>query len=1645
MFNINKAKKSSAHTNPVVGNKTMNISKKANARKVLLNSASRKFKTPLMVMALAFVMVVAGTSRADVDDYVATPPLLSDTTTPMIMLAMPNDHQLYYKAYTDWDDLDGDGTVENTYTHSVDYAGYFDSFKCYTHDGDSFTPVSLTATKYCTGQWSGNFLNWSTMTRMDEIRKVLYGGKRETDTASETVLERAFLPNDAHSFAKYYNGSDLYQLTPFTNASSSQPKINQDASDSGITICNTTDDNNRSGNSATENDPPIMKVVKGNYALWAAGERFQCTYRDDSRIATVGGSGVNGNSPSSLLQAYGNSPWSSEQVYKLEVLVKVCVSEALLGTEDCKQYPDNNYKPVGLLQDFGDDDSVHFGLVSGSYKKNKDGGVLRKNIGTISDEIYVDTNGRFRGSSGIIKTLNTFRIVNYQYSDGIYNDLDDCDWGMNSFSNGDCTNWGNPFAEILMECYRYYAGKTADSDFSANDSTILSGLSTQTWSDPLTADNACSKLNVIAFNASTISYDGNKLDKFSDLNASISAQAATKKVGDGENITGNDYFVGRIGAANNGLCTAKTVNDLGAVEGTCSDAPRLEGTYKVAGIAHHAHVNDIRTDLDGDQLVTTYGVTLSPALPEISLPVPNSDKVVTILPGCHNDSINGNCGLVDFKILKNYTLNGFGTRATGAFYVNWEDSEQGGDYDQDLSGILTYEISATSIQVTTEVVGQSTGDKIGLGYVLGGTVSDGFHAQSGINYYDEFECNTCESSDSAKTRTYNIGTSTAKLLEQPLYYAAKWGGFVDQGDIDPTLGEPIPDLDQEWDVLINATGEYGQDGIPDNYYYAVNPALLKSQLEAAVRDILARTSSGTAASVVTSTGAGEGAVYQALYNPRYDADSAVGNNNRSVTWVGTLHALFLDRYGELREDQVASGEPAGILTDDDPIVTIYYDQALGETMFQRYSVGSDGRRDTVIGSPEPVSQIDPIWSARDQLASLTNLTSNRTSYGALANSGRYIFTGIDDDGTGLIENDEVLPFVESTFDRDTTDYFRLLGLADANTDTDVDNLVNYIRGDETVSGFRNRTIEYDGNTSNGEEPWIFGDIVHSSPTVLSRPSMRYDLTFNDRTYRNFRNSMSDRRQVVFVGANDGMLHAFNSGFYDASSYGYITSKDGKVAHPLGTELWAYVPYNVLPHLKYLTEPNYPHVYYVDGEPQLFDVNDVWASDSAIDHPDDWGTILVVGMRFGGGEITVDPDSDKDGDFSDDLVLKSSYIIMDVTDPESPPEVIAELSAADLGYTVSKPTLVKFRRPSSANGAFDTPDTNEWFLVFGSGPTGSNAASRKYALDHAVSDKTAKVYAYNLRTRALQTFDTNVANAFIGGFTSADWNKDYQDDAVYFGIVSGDEAAPTGKLMRGTLSLSGSSLSISFSNLLGVTNQPFSAPPTVINDRSNNFWVYSGTGRFYTVEDNLSTATQTYYGIKDPDANVATGGNTVSVNDLVETTDINVFEGGAIERSGSSPVALNTGQSAETFSEVQSAVAEQSGWFYDLPNDRERNTTKAALAAESLVFTTYQPTGQQCDAEGTGYLYAPHFQTGLPAPYAPLDTDEDVTNLDGAELVNMGMPLGIGNPSSPTIYQDSDGTNRAIVQTSTGEIVNQQIQGAATKGHRQSWREIPITW
>jgi len=157
--------------------------------------------------------------------------------------------------------------------------------------------------------------------------------------------------------------------------------------------------------------------------------------------------------------------------------------------------------------------------------------------------------------------------------------------------------------------------------------------------------------------------------------------------------------------------------------------------------------------------------------------------------------------------------------------------------------------------------------------------------------------------------------------------------------------------------------------------------------------------------------------------------------------------------------------------------------------------------------------------------------------------------------------------------------------------------------------------------------WRLGDINHSTPAVVGPPSEDPRLMGDDdnnHSYAEFKNAYQDRRKVVYVGANDGMLHCF-----DVNS---------------GEELWAYIPYNQLSRLKEMWPVDqasglryFSRKTYVDGSPA---VSDVYINGQ-------WRTVLVCGQGEGYGQA---PDGYSNGTTQN---YHYYYFALDITDPENP--------------------------------------------------------------------------------------------------------------------------------------------------------------------------------------------------------------------------------------------------------------------------------------------------------------------------------------------------------------------------------------------------------
>ena len=845
------------------------------------------------------VLVTVGRASAVLLALLIAATLSAEAASPVVMLTLSKDESYFHKAYDDYSDLDGDGVVERSYDDRLDYDGYFHPHLCYSYSDSNqrFEPAGRTDPSahrhYClatqSDKFSGNFLNWATMTRMDLVRRALYGGKRVIDTTALTVLERAHLPSDVHSFAKYYNGADLPHLTPFdlrkTDTVNGGNNNGYDDADEGITLCNVSFDDT-SAFSHTTNVAPVLRIVLGSRLLWAGNERWQCTWESEH------GDNQNSNSPvQSGLDAVSSDPpdtfrlptaaGNADRVVRV-IACDPTYFDASDNLEHCRAYPAGNRKPAGLLQEYGEDGALRFGLVSGSWAKNLSGGVLRKNAGTITDEIAVASNGSFLAApanGGIIAFLETLRVWGYQYSDGTYfPSADNCGFQSGPITEGTCRAWGNPLSEMYLEALRYLAGEVAPS-FPANDQLSFANLPSVTWQDAVQVSDPPASLNIVVLNASPPTNDNDQTA--STLFGGITTETLTNQVGNSEGLTGGTFTVGRVGTFGDKLCTAKTIALLADASGPCPYAPSRGGSWRMAGMAAYTHGHDTRATVDGNQPVTTYSVELPTVTPSIRVPRDtNRNHDVTITPTFRLLFNNSNGSLVGFQLVRgrtevdpsdrsspglpNSTPDGNADIVAGVptvnfpapkagtgiyhakYYLSWDDSEQGGDYDQDLWGTLDYVLDTTvspfQLTITTKSVAQSTANAQLFGFVINGTTEDGFHAYSGIlgaNFGDPSGvpgCTNCRALSEtggqrgAQSHTFTLASNGTALRELPpvTLLAAKWGGFVDDN------GNGVPDQRTEWDKFF-ADGSYAPfgdvaDGIPDNYFELNNPALLRARL-----------------------------------------------------------------------------------------------------------------------------------------------------------------------------------------------------------------------------------------------------------------------------------------------------------------------------------------------------------------------------------------------------------------------------------------------------------------------------------------------------------------------------------------------------------------------------------------------------------------------------------------------------------------------------------------------------------------------------------------------------------------------------------------------------------------------------------------------
>jgi type IV pilus assembly protein PilY1 len=413
--------------------------------------------------------------------------------------------------------------------------------------------------------------------------------------------------------------------------------------------------------------------------------------------------------------------------------------------------------------------------------------------------------------------------------------------------------------------------------------------------------------------------------------------------------------------------------------------------------------------------------------------------------------------------------------------------------------------------------------------------------------------------------------------------------------------------------------------------------------------------------------------------------------------------------------------------------------------------------------------------------------------------------------------------------------------------------LDYLRGDRTNEGstFRTRTH-------------LLGAIIGSQALYLSYPASGYRSTWpagapeNDaagcasatpptcHSYEYFVNAHLNRKSMVYVGANDGMLHAFDASEYEDTS---VTPSVIKPTTGAGKELFAYVPRSVYSNLgAFTSKSNFKFMPTVDGTLATRDVYFSQDTTSPVSTSKGWHTLLVGSLRLGGRGVyaldVTDPSSMSAGkvlwEFNADQPDQASWTDGSVTNPGGKP--------SDLGYTFAQPNIGRL-----PNGKWVVLVAGGYFPDCSKAPfTSANcsypaAASNKYSSLFILDAQTGKLIR-EMTTPNPDTVAGAVASHGLATPVLGDYNDDQVDDVAFAGDLDGN----VWRFDLSSADPSQWSVRLLFKPATAGA-QPITSMPRLFADPvSNRFMVVFGTGKYLGTSDNTSgsATTQAVYGIRD---------------------------------------------------------------------------------------------------------------------------------------------------------------------------------------------------
>lgn len=551
-------------------------------------------------------------------------------------------------------------------------------------------------------------------------------------------------------------------------------------------------------------------------------------------------------------------------------------------------------------------------------------------------------------------------------------------------------------------------------------------------------------------------------------------------------------------------------------------------------------------------------------------------------------------------------------------------------------------------------------------------------------------------------------------------------------------------------------------------------------------------------------------------------------------------------------------------------------------------------------------------------------------------------------------------------------------------------MVAYLRGDdanEEENGGPHRT-----------RASRLGDIINSTPAYVGAPD---PLAFERSSwagasqYKTFASQRASRRAMLYVAANDGMLHAF-----DAQT---------------GEERFAFIPSNAFSKLKGLSEADFAHQFINDGSPAAAEIFDTASSQ--------WRTYVVGAQGRGGNQLYA----------------------LDVTDPDSVTAASTkwEFSHPELGLLTGTPVIARLKSGS-------------WAVLVGNGYNSDTEQAALFVIDVVTGALIRKIQAgkcsetgcSNNGIAQVTPWDEdgdggvdfvyggdlqgNLWRFDLSSSTPAEWNASFGTSAVaqpFFRAMGPDGQA-----------------------------QPITSTVEVYQEpMSGKRWISFGTGKFLGNSDLTSVRANTWYGLQDSYPSGLTSSPIKSRSDLarrqilVESTSTSTADK---TRVISAPGDTQGGEAVVS----SKGSLLRKGWYLDLVppsglNQGERITSGVQIFGNVLFAATMVPTAEACVPGGSGWLLAIDPYTGGRLSNNVFATRDPVSvGAEGSESQVWVSGVSVkSSPSSPILLRDYQlagapeitpvpGQSEALVGGTDTSTKREKLSLPDQIG-RLSWREL----